>query len=110
MARESTLTELPGPDERSQYTTAGMAWGMGCSVVASILICILGGLALDKILNTTPVLTLIGVALGLILAGYQLWELAQLSSKNGKVGPVARTVARVQSTRNIRSSADKGSE
>ncbi len=72
-----------------------MAWGMGCSIVASILISILGGLLIDQFANTTPVFTLIGVGLGLFLAGYQLWELAQLSSKSARVGPVARQVARV---------------
>jgi hypothetical protein len=73
-----------------------MAWGMGCSIVVSILLSILGGLAVDEFANTTPLFTLIGVGLGLFLAGYQLWELAQLGSKAGKVGPVARNVARVQ--------------
>jgi ATP synthase protein I len=95
----TTMSELPNPEDRSQYATAGMAWGMGCSVVASILVFVLGGLALDKILGSTPLLTLIGVVLGLVAAGYQLWELAQLSSKDGKVGPVARQVAKVQGSK-----------
>jgi len=105
----TTMTELPSPDERSQYLSAGMAWGMGCSIVVSILVSIIGGLALDEVFDSSPLLTLIGVALGLILAGYQLWELAQLGSKGGKVGPVARRVARVQ-TRKNRSSTGSGSK
>ena len=84
------------PEEREQLASAGMAWGMGCSVVVSILISVLGGLAIDEFTDKAPLFTLIGVGLGLFLAGYQLWELAQLSSKAGKVGPVARRVARVQ--------------
>src|SRR3954453_2705998 len=103
------MTEGPSPDERSLYTSAGMAWGMGCSVVASILVCVLGGLALDNLFNTTPLLTLIGVALGLVAAGYQLWELAQMSSKTGKIGPVARRVARLQDRNNRRNSTGNGS-
>jgi hypothetical protein len=73
-----------------------MAWGMGCSIVVSILISVLGGLLIDPATDKTPVFTLIGVGLGLFLAGYQLWELAQLGSKAGRVGPVARRVSRVQ--------------
>jgi F0F1-type ATP synthase assembly protein I len=89
----------PTPEERAQLATAGMAWGMGCSVVVSILVCVIGGLIIDQATDRTPLFTLIGVALGLFLAGYQLWELAQLSSRQGKVGPVARRVARAQQIR-----------
>jgi hypothetical protein len=88
--------EAPTPEEREQLASAGMAVGMGCSVVVSILISVLGGLFLDQVTDRTPLFTFIGVGLGLFLAGYQLWELAQLGSKTGKVGPVARRVARVQ--------------
>ena len=104
------MPETPDSDERELYATAGMAWGMGCSVVASVLICVLGGLALDKVLDTTPLLTLIGVALGLLASGYQLWELAQLGSKTGKPGPVARRVARVQNRQSRRDKSMTGSE
>jgi F0F1-type ATP synthase assembly protein I len=91
------VKSAPTPEERAQLASAGMAWGMGCSVVASILISVIGGLLIDQATDRTPLFTLIGVGLGLLLAGYQLWELAQLSSKAGKVGPVARRVARAQS-------------
>ncbi len=90
------MVKEPTPEERAQLASAGMAWGMGCSVVASILFCVIGGLLIDQATDRTPLFTLIGVGLGLFLAGYQLWELAQLSSSTGKVGPVARQVARVQ--------------
>jgi F0F1-type ATP synthase assembly protein I len=93
---EPLVLKPPTPEEREQLASAGMAWGMGCSVVVSILISVLGGLFIDQLTDKTPLFTLIGVGLGLFLAGYQLWELAQLSSKAGKVGPVARRVARVQ--------------
>ncbi len=90
------MFEAPTPEEREQLASAGMAWGMGCSIVVSILISILGGIFLDQVTDKTPLFTFIGVGLGLFLAGYQLWELAQLGSGTGKVGPVARRVARVQ--------------
>lgn len=104
------MPDMPSPEEREQYATAGKAWGMGCSIVASILICVLGGLALDKVLDTTPLLTLIGVALGLLASGYQLWELARLGTKDGKAGPVARQVARVQVRQSRRNRSIPGSE
>jgi F0F1-type ATP synthase assembly protein I len=88
--------EAPTPEEREQLASAGMAVGMGCSIVVSILISVLGGLFLDTLTDRTPLFTFLGVGLGLFLAGYQLWELAQLGSKSGKVGPVARRVAQAQ--------------
>lgn len=93
---EPIVLQEPTPEEREQLASAGMAWGMGCSIVVSILLSILGGLAVDEFTDKTPLFTLIGVGFGLFLAGYQLWELAQLGSKAGKVGPVARRVARAQ--------------
>lgn len=80
---------------------------MGCSIVAGILISVIGGLLLDQVTGQTPLFTLIGVALGMFLAGYQLWELAQLSSRSGKVGPVARRVVRVQLAGKDRKSRQK---
>jgi F0F1-type ATP synthase assembly protein I len=96
------VLKAPTPEEREQLATAGMAWGMGCSIVVSILASVLGGLFLDKVTDQTPLFTLIGVGLGMFLAGYQLWELVQASTKDGKVGPVARRVAKAQSTRQQR--------
>jgi len=70
---------------------------MGCAIAATIVLCVIGGVLLDQWLDTTPIFILIGVALGLAGAGYQLWELAQLSSKQARVGPVAREIMRLQS-------------
>ena len=100
------MIDEPTPEERAQLATASMAWGMGCSVVASILVCVIGGLLIDKATGRTPLFTLIGVALGMIAAGYQLWELVQLGSKTGKVGPVARGVAKAQRVGTKRSKSD----
>jgi ATP synthase protein I len=49
--------------------------------VVSLLLCIGGGILLDRWLGTSPLLTLIGVGLGLITAGYSLYELAVLGSQ-----------------------------
>lgn len=72
---------------------------MGCAIAATIVLSVIGGVLLDQWLDTTPIFILIGVALGLAGAGYQLWELAQLSSKQAQVGPVAREIMRLQSRR-----------
>lgn len=103
------MLEAPTPEEREQLASVGMAAGMGCSIVVSILISVLGGLFLDRVTDQTPLFTFIGIGLGLFLAGYQLWELAQLGSKTGKVGPVARRVAKVQKLTAERTSKRQGS-
>ena len=87
----------PTPEQRTQLATAGTAAGMGCAIAATIVLSVIGGVLLDQWLGTTPIFILIGVALGLAGAGYQLWELAQLSSKQARVGPVAREIMRLQS-------------
>jgi hypothetical protein len=58
------------------WRTIGAASGIGCTVVVSLLICIGGGVLLDRWLGIEPIGVLTGVALGLIAAGYSLYELA----------------------------------
>ena len=62
------------------WRMAGAASGIGCTVVASLLICIGGGILLDRWLGIEPVGVLTGVALGLAAAGYSLYELTVLGS------------------------------
>jgi F0F1-type ATP synthase assembly protein I len=64
------------PRERQDWRAIGAASGLGCSIVASLLLCIGGGILLDRWLGTSPVLTLMGVALGLVVSGYLLYQLA----------------------------------
>ncbi|WP_284057960.1 AtpZ/AtpI family protein [Thermalbibacter longus] len=64
---------------RRDWQTVGAATGLGCSVVTSLILCIGGGVLLDQWLGTEPVLTLIGVVLGLASAGYLLYELAVIN-------------------------------
>jgi ATP synthase protein I len=56
----------------------GVATGLGITVVVSLLLCIGAGVLLDRWLGTSPILVLVGVALGLASAGYALYELAVL--------------------------------
>ena len=72
------------PRGQQDWRAIGAASGLGCSVVASLLLCIGGGILLDRWLGTSPVLTLVGVALGLILSGYLLYQLAVMNLPNKK--------------------------
>lgn len=62
------------------WQAIGAASGIGCTVVVSLLVCIGAGVLLDRWLNTTPVMVLIGMLAGMIAAGYALYELAMLGS------------------------------
>lgn len=63
--------------DRQQLKAIGLAAGLGCSVVASLIMCVLGGVLLDRWLDTMPLFTLAGVLLGILAAGTQLWRLAR---------------------------------
>ena len=88
------MTNGPTP-EQQDLRAVGVATGLGCSIVAALVLCIGGGVWLDNRFGASPVLTLLGVALGLVVAGYQLWELAKVGSKTARPGPVTRTIARL---------------
>ncbi len=90
---------MPSPEERRQLGTVGTAAGLGCSIVVSVILCIGGGVALDKRFDSSPVLTLVGVALGLILSGYQLYELAYVGRKDREPGPVTKQIQKISSNR-----------
>jgi ATP synthase protein I len=88
------MTEGPTP-EQQDLRAVGVATGLGCSIVAALVLCIGGGVWLDSRFGTSPVLTLLGVALGLVVAGYQLWELTKVGSKTARPGPMARSLSRL---------------
>ena len=91
--------------ERRDLRLIGAATGLGCSIVAALVLCIGAGIWLDDRFGTKPVLTLIGVALGLAAAGRQLWELAKLSGKKEQTRPASpRMTGRISSraARNLR--------
>ena len=96
------MAERPTP-EQQDLRAIGVATGLGCSIVAALILCIGGGVFLDSRLGTSPVLTLAGVALGLAAAGYQLWELVKVGSKTEQAGPLTRQLARLPMPRAARS-------
>ena len=71
-----------GTGSQRDWQAIGVASGIGCTVVVSLLLCIGGGIFLDRWLGTTPIFTLIGMGLGLAAAGYSLYELAVLGDKS----------------------------
>jgi hypothetical protein len=73
----------------------GIAAGLGCSIVVTVVICILGGVLLDRKLGTEPWLTLAGVVVAMTAAGYQLYELSTLDRAGGKSGPISRGIGRI---------------
>jgi hypothetical protein len=84
----------PSKEEREQLGAAGTAAGLGCSIVVSVILCIGGGIAADDLLGTSPVCTLIGVALAIAAAAGQLWELARVGRPEVKQGLVTRQIQR----------------
>ena len=68
----------------------GAAMGIGCSIVVTLIFFIGGGILLDRAVGMSPVFTLIGVVIGLIGAGYELLELAQVGRPSRAPGPLTR--------------------
>lgn len=89
------MADNTGPDLGSDQSRAvGVASGLGCSIVASLIIFIGIGVFIDQRYDLAPIFTLIGVALGLVAAGYQLYELTLIGRKDRQKGPVGRTIER----------------
>lgn len=87
--------KLPEFQKRDRDMRAiGTAAGLGFSLVATLVLLIGGGVWLDSWRDTAPVFTLIGVALGLVGAGYQLYELALLGRPDRENGPLGRAIER----------------
>ena len=92
------------PDQQ-ELRVIGVATGLGCSVVVALILCIGGGVLLDRQFGTSPVFTLLGVALGMAAAGYQLWELSKVGNSKVQAGPLTRQIARLPMARASRPAA-----
>ena len=69
------------PQSQRDWQMVGLASGLGCSVVTSLLLCIGAGILIDRWLGTDPIGVLVGVALGMVAAGYSFYELVKVSSR-----------------------------
>jgi len=47
--------------------------GIGIYFAAAVLVPLLGGAALDRVLNTAPVFVLVGLVVGLVAGGAAVW-------------------------------------
>ena len=78
-----------------QMRATGVAAGLGCSIVATVIIFVVGGILLDRKFGTEPWLTLVGVGIAVVAAGYQLYELSTLGRPGSGPGRVSRQIERI---------------
>jgi len=62
---------------RPKAANLGLAFDLGIRLGASVVIGLGGGLLLDNWLKTSPILTLIGMVLGIAAAMYTIWDVAR---------------------------------
>ncbi|AKF07320.1 AtpZ/AtpI family protein [Sandaracinus amylolyticus] len=66
-----------GPEQRKQLKTAGRVGSVGLELVIATMLGYFGGTWLDGYFGTSPILTYVGLALG-IFAGFKgLYDLAK---------------------------------
>ena len=68
----------------------GTAVTLGFGVAVSLAVLAGGGVWLDTRFDTAPLWSLVGLFLGLVSAGYQLYELVLASQKHTEDGPLVR--------------------
>jgi F0F1-type ATP synthase assembly protein I len=82
----------PNLAQRDDVQAIGAAQGLGCGIVASLIVFIGLGIFLDRKFDSLPILTLVGVVIGLIAAGYQLYELTLVGRKDRDSGPLGKAI------------------
>jgi ATP synthase protein I len=102
----SPLRQDPSPIETKQMRATGVAAGLGCSIVATVVVCIIGGVLLDREFGTEPWLTLTGIGIAIAAAGYQLYELSTLGRPGKQPGLVSRNIGRMVPARGDRAETD----
>lgn len=63
--------------------------------MVTVILFIGGGILLDERFGSSPILTLIGVAVALVGAGYELYEMSRIGRKDVRPGPLTRQISRV---------------
>lgn len=59
----------------------GVAFDLGIRLGASVMIGLFGGLLLDGLFGTRPLLTLVGTAFGVAAAMWTIWDVARRAMK-----------------------------
>ena len=83
-------TDTDSDHSERDLQSIGVAVTLGFGTAVSLALLAGGGVWLDTRLDTAPIFSLIGVFLGIVAAGYQLYELALVSQKNRENGPLGR--------------------
>ncbi|MCO5214644.1 MAG: AtpZ/AtpI family protein [Thermomicrobiales bacterium] len=82
----------PETSERDLHSI-GVASTLGFGIALSLAILAGGGVWLDTRFDTAPLWSLIGLLLGMIAAGYQLYELVLVSRRDKPNGPLGRKIS-----------------
>lgn len=91
------MSDEPGKENSGRnYESIGLASTLGFGIAVSLALLVGGGVWLDTRLNSAPWWTIIGLVLGLIAAGYQLYELTLVSRKDREPGPIGSRLAKRQ--------------
>jgi F0F1-type ATP synthase assembly protein I len=94
------------PERRAQLRSIGLATGLGCSIVVTLIAAIGGGVLIDRWRGTEPLFTFVGLALGLVAAGYELWELANVGNPR-RGGALSRRLSGESARPTRRAAADR---
>lgn len=73
-----------GEDERlnrERWRAAGMALEFGGTVVGALLVCLGGGIWLDRRLGTSPLFLFVGLVLAFGAIGYSLYQIAKVDTR-----------------------------
>jgi F0F1-type ATP synthase assembly protein I len=69
------------PDKRPAHVPTPPNWGvaldLGLRLGLSVVIGVVGGVLVDNWLDTSPIFTLVGVAVGIGAAMYSIWDVAR---------------------------------
>ncbi|MCA9834864.1 MAG: AtpZ/AtpI family protein [Thermomicrobiales bacterium] len=88
------MSEQSGPEiPERDLNSIGVATTLGFGIALSLALLVGGGVWLDTRFDTAPLWTLVGLVLGMISAGYQLWELVLASRKDRENGPLGRKIS-----------------
>lgn len=83
--------DLDNSDHDLQSIGTAVTLGFGTAVSLAVLAG--GGVWLDTKFDTAPLWSLIGLFLGLVAAGYQLYELVLASQKHKENGPLGKRLS-----------------
>lgn len=79
------LPEGAGELNRRDLTTVLQFLGIGWYIALCILTCVGGGVWLDRRLESLPILTFVGLGLGLVTAGYGTYKMLKPWMESNKL-------------------------